>query len=64
MRIADPTKQVGNTRVYRGSGLEAALTDLINLPAPCTPVSSYSNPINRSALRATLDMTPTLLQRT
>lgn len=59
LRIADPTHQVGDTRVHRGTGLEARLTDLINQPAPSSPVSRYVKPGQRTALRTTLDHTPT-----
>jgi hypothetical protein len=44
LRIADPTGQVGHTRVYRKHPLERALTDLINLPAP----QSRSTPVRCS----------------
>jgi hypothetical protein len=37
------------------------LTDLTNHPAPASPVSRFSKPENRMALRATLDITPTAL---
>ena len=59
LRIADPTNQVGATRVARRSHLEAALTDLVNQPPPTEPVSRFSTPLQRAALRQTLDVTPT-----
>lgn len=59
LRMDDPTKQVGRTRVYRRHPLERALTDLVNVPAPSAPVARYSSPLQRAALRATLDVTPT-----
>ena len=59
LRIADPTQQIGNTRVHRGTGLEARLTDLINQPAPSSPISRYAKPGQRMALRTTLDHTAT-----
>jgi hypothetical protein len=61
LRVSVPGQDVGNTRVYRGSGLEARLTDLVNQPAPISPVARYSTPANRLALRATLDAAPTLM---
>ena len=59
LRMDDPTEQVGRTRVYRRHPLERSLTDLVNVPAPSAPVARYSSPLQRAALRATLDVTPT-----
>ena len=59
LRIADPTQQVGPTQVLRYHPLERHLTDLINVPPPSTPVATYSSPLQRAALRQTLDVTPT-----
>ena len=44
LRIADPTHQVGDTRVHRGTGLEARLTDLVNQPAPSHRCRGTSSP--------------------
>lgn len=62
LRIADPTDQVGATRVARRSPLEASLTDLINQPAPTAPVTRFSTALHRAALRQALDATPSQQQ--
>lgn len=59
LRLADPTGQVGPTRVYRKHPFERTLTDLVNIPAPTAPVARYSSPLQRAALQRTLDLTPT-----
>ena len=59
LRLADPTKAIGPTRVYRKHPLERCLTDLVNVQAPSEPVARYVSPLERAALRATLEMTPT-----
>lgn len=45
--------------MHRYHPLERTLTDMVNLPSPSTPVAKYSSPLQRAALRATLDVTPT-----
>lgn len=59
---AHPIHRNRVTRVGRRSKLDAALTDLVNLRAPATPVSEYTAPLQRAALRGTLDLTPTAAQ--
>jgi hypothetical protein len=59
LRMEDPTQQVGRTRLHRYHPLERSLTDMVNVPSPSAPVAKYSNPLQRAALRATLDVTPT-----
>lgn len=59
LRDGSPRHAGGPVRVGRGSRLEATLTDLVNMPAPRSPVAQFSNPLQRAALRQTLDMTPT-----
>ncbi|RHW29016.1 hypothetical protein D0Z08_00890 [Nocardioides immobilis] len=59
LRDGSPRHVGGPVRVRRGSRLEATLADLVNLPAPRSPVAQFSNPLQRAALRQTLDMTPT-----
>ncbi len=59
LRDGSPRHAGGPVRVGRGSRLEATLTDLVNMPAPKSPVAQFSNPLQRAALRQTLDMTPT-----
>jgi hypothetical protein len=54
-----PRHPDGPLRVGRGSRLEATLTDLVNMPAPTSPVAQFNTPLQRAALRHTLDMTPT-----
>jgi len=58
LRIADPTNQIGATRIVRDSPLEASLTDLVNQPAPTAPVTPFNSALQRAALRQTLDLTP------
>jgi hypothetical protein len=59
LRDGNPRHDDGPIRVGRRSRLEATLTDLVNMPAPQSPVAQFSNPLQRAALRQTLDMTPT-----
>ncbi|MDP3892030.1 MAG: hypothetical protein Q8Q44_12435, partial [Nocardioides sp.] len=59
LRDGHPRHAEGPVRVGRRSRLEATLTDLINMPAPKSPIAQFSNPLQRAALRQTLDMTPT-----
>lgn len=59
LRLADPTRQVGPARVHRKHPLERHLTDLVNVPAPSTPMARYSAPLQRPALQQTLTHTPT-----
>lgn len=58
-RDANPRHEDGPVRVGRRSQLEAALTDLVHMPAPNIPVATYSSPLQRAALRQTLGITPT-----
>jgi hypothetical protein len=55
----NPRHAGGPVRVGRRSRLEVTLTDLVNVPAPRSPVTQFSNPLQRAALRQTLDLTPT-----
>ncbi len=55
----NPRHAGGPVRVGRRSRLEATITDLVNMPAPRSPVTQFNNPLQRAALRQTLDMTPT-----
>jgi len=48
--------------VGRRTPLDVALTDLVNVEAPTTPISEYTAPLQRAALRGTLDLTPTELR--
>jgi len=59
LRDANPRHEDGPVRVGRRSRLEATVTDLVHMPAPNVPVATYSTPLQRAALRQTLDMTPT-----
>jgi len=59
LRDGHPRHEDGPVRVARRSRLEATLTDLVNMPAPNSPTAQFSNPLQRAALRQTLDMTPT-----
>ena len=59
LRDADPRHQDGPVSVSRRSRLETTLTDLAHMPAPNIPVATYSAPLQRAALRQTLDVTPT-----
>lgn len=62
LRDGNPRHEEGPVRVGRRSRLVATLTDLINMPAPKSPVAQFNNPLQRAALRQTLDMTPTASQ--
>lgn len=53
-----PRNQEGPVRVGRRSRLETTLTDLVNMPAPSQPVARFSNPLQRAALKQSLDLTP------
>jgi len=59
LRDGHPRHEDGLARVGRRSRLEATLTDLANMPAPKSPVAQFSSPLQRAALRETLEMTPT-----
>jgi hypothetical protein len=59
LRDGNPRHEVWPVRVGRGSRLEATVTDLVNMPAPKAPVARFSTPLQRAALRQTLDVTPT-----
>jgi hypothetical protein len=59
LRDGNPRHEVKPVRVGRGSRLEATVTDLVNLPAPKAPAARFSTPLQRAALRQTLDVTPT-----
>jgi hypothetical protein len=58
LRDGHPRHQDGPVRVGRGSRLETTLTDMVNLPAPSEPVARFTSPLQRAALRQTLDLTP------
>jgi hypothetical protein len=60
LRDAHPRHQDRPVPVPRGSRLETTLTDLVNMPAPTSPVAQFSSPLQRTALRQTLDITPTV----
>jgi hypothetical protein len=59
LRDANPRHEDGPVRVGRRSRLEATVTDLVHMPAPNIPVATYSTPLQRAALRQTLETTPT-----
>ena len=59
LRDAHPRHLEGPVRVGRRSRLETTLTDLVNLCAPSAPVARFNNPLQRAALKQTLDLTPT-----
>jgi len=59
LRDGNPRHEDGPVRVGRRSRLEATVTDLVNMPAPTAPVAQFSTPLQRAALRQTLDITPT-----
>jgi len=59
LRDADPHRATGPARVARRSRLGTTVTDLINMPAPTSPVARFSSPLQRQALRRTLDLAPT-----
>lgn len=59
LRDSNPRHEDGPVRVGRDSRLEHTVTDLVHMPAPNTPVATYSTPLQRAALRQTLDVTPT-----
>ena len=44
--------------VGRRTPLDVALADLVNVQPPSTPVAEYTVPLQRAALRGTLDLTP------
>ena len=62
LRDGHPRHEDGPARVGRRSRLEATLTDLVNMPAGTSPVAQFSSPLQRAALRQTLDMTATALR--
>ena len=59
LRDGNPRHADGPVRVGRRSRLEATVCDLVNMPAPTAPVAEFSTPLQRAALRHTLEMTPT-----
>jgi hypothetical protein len=59
LRDGSPRHEDGPVRVGRRSRLEATVCDLVNMPAPTAPVARFCTPLQRAALRHTLDMTPT-----
>lgn len=59
LRDGNPRHEDGPVRVGRRSRLEATVTDLVHMHAPNIPVATYSTPLQRVALRQTLDVTPT-----
>ena len=56
---AHPIHKTRITQYSKHHGLYVALTDLANAPAPTTPISEHYAPMQRAALRLTLDLTPT-----
>jgi len=59
LRDGHPRHGDSPVRIGRRSRMEATLTDLVNMPAPTSPVAQFSSPLQRAALRETLDLTPT-----
>jgi hypothetical protein len=59
LRDSNPRHEDGPVRVGRRSRLEATASDLVNMPAPTAPVAQFSTPLQRAALRQTLEVTPT-----
>lgn len=62
LRIADPSQQVGATRVHRRSELGTSLTDLVNESAPRRSITPSIH-VQRAVLRHTVDTTPTTTTR-
>lgn len=58
LRDANPNNEDGPMRVGRRSRLERTLTDLVNMAAPSIPAARFSTPLQRAALRQSLDMIP------
>jgi hypothetical protein len=58
LRDGHPRHEDGPVRVGRRSRLETTLTDLVKMPAPCEPVTRFSDPLQRAALERALDLTP------
>lgn len=52
-----PRNMDGPVRVGRRSRLVATLADLVSMPAPSDPVARLSDPLQRAALKQTLDLT-------
>ena len=63
LRDAHPRLENGPVRVARRSRLGTTLTDLVHMLAPESPVEKFSSPLQRAALRRTLDLTPTAPRR-
>ncbi|MCX6398400.1 MAG: hypothetical protein NTX33_00520 [Propionibacteriales bacterium] len=61
---AHPRHREGPVRVGRRSRLEATLGDLVNMSAPTEPATRFSNPMQRAALRQSLELTPSSTSRT
>lgn len=59
LRDARPALEDAPFQIGRRSALLATLTDLLHSPAPTTPMAAYSVPLQRAALRQTLDLSPT-----
>jgi hypothetical protein len=62
LRIADPSQQVGATRVHRASPLGRALTDLVNSSQPVGPATTTVG-VQRAVLQHTVDTTPAYTTR-
>lgn len=60
LRDADPKHDQAPVRPGRYSPLVKTTTDLVNLPGPAEPVAKFSNPLQRAALRQTLELTPSM----
>ena len=58
LRDAHPRHWEGPVRVRRRTHLEATLADLVNMAAPREPVARFNNPLQRAALKQSLDLTP------
>lgn len=59
LRLADPSQQVGPTRVHRRSPLERALTELVNASGPLPHQERRPTAVQRAVLQQTVDTTPT-----
>jgi hypothetical protein len=57
--LAHPIHKTRILQVGQKSPLDNALRDLIHVPAPAIPVTEFSSPLQRAALRGTLELTPT-----
>lgn len=58
LRDAQPRFDDGPSRVGRRLRIGTTVTDLVDLPAPNRPVTQFSNPLPRAALKQRLDLTP------